>query len=51
MSRIFTVDDSKIYRFTVVKLFSFSGFEEELVEFESATELINFLIENSLSAT
>lgn len=46
MSRIFIVDDSKIFRFTVVKLFSFSGFEGELVEFESATELINFLIDN-----
>lgn len=46
MSRIFIVDDSKIFRFTVVKLFSFSDFEGDLVEFESATELINFLIEN-----
>ncbi|MFY0672930.1 MAG: response regulator [Bacteroidia bacterium] len=46
MSRIFIVDDSKIFRFTVVKLFGFSGFDGELVEFESATELIDFLIEN-----
>lgn len=46
MSRIFIVDDSKIFRFTVVKLFGFSGFNGELVEFESANELINFLIDN-----
>ncbi len=50
MSRIFIVDDSKIFRFTVVKLFDISGYTGELVEFESGSELIEFLNENKHNA-
>lgn len=48
--KVFIVDDSKIFRFTVVKLFGFSGFDGEISEFESGQSLIEYLIENKNQA-
>lgn len=44
--RVFLVDDSKIFRYTVIKLFSINGFDGELVEFENGQLLLDYLAEN-----
>lgn len=46
LKRIFLVDDSKIFRFTVVKLFSITGYDGELVEFEDGQKLLDYLSQN-----
>lgn len=45
--RVFLVDDSKIFRFTVKKMFSVSGFDGELVEFEDGQFAYNYISEHS----
>lgn len=44
--KVFLVDDSKIFRFTVKKMFSVSGFDGELVEFEDGQFAYNFISEH-----
>ena len=45
MKRIFLVDDSKVFRFTVKKMFQFSGYDGELLEFENGILALDKLIE------
>lgn len=45
MKRIFLVDDSKVFRFTVKKMFQFFGYDGELLEFENGILALDKLIE------
>ena len=45
MKRIFLVDDSTVFRFTVKKMFQFSGYDGELLEFENGSLALDKLIE------
>ncbi|MBI3141519.1 MAG: response regulator [Bacteroidetes bacterium] len=43
MQRIFIIDDSQIFRFTVKKLFSLVKFEGEVLEFENGRLAFDYL--------
>lgn len=45
--KVFLVDDSKIFRFTVKKMFSVSGFDGELVEFEDGQFAYDYIKEHA----